>query len=98
MALGTRGQRGGRGLFPAVSEAGLAEAVATLSDYWVLEVFKADSAGDFLLGWVSRSAAAMAFEARGTEGLFHFPCLHTLSIVSFELKALALATLTSPYK
>lgn len=108
MALGQGDRRGGQGPFPAAGEVVLAEAVATLGDYGVSEVFKAGSAGDFLLrvgeqvtsslGWVSGSAAAMAFVARRTEGLFHYPGLHTLSIVSPEWKALALATPTSLYK
>lgn len=98
MALGTRGKRGGRGPLPALGEAGLAEAMATLSDCWVLEVFEADAAGGFLLGVGSRSAAAMALEVRGRKGLFYSPGLHTLCSISSELTASPVAAQTSLYK
>lgn len=98
MAQGTRGRRGGQGPLPAVGEAGLADVVATLGDRWVLEVFEADAGGDFLFGVVSRSAAAMALEARGREGLFYSPGLHTLCSISSELKALPVAAQTSLHK
>lgn len=92
MALGTRGKQGP---LPVVGEAGLAGAVATPSDCWVLEVLEADAAGGFLLEVGSRSAAAMALEVRGRDRLFYSLGLYTLCCVSSELTALPVAAQTS---
>ena len=73
-------------------------AAATLGDDWDLEVFKTDVAGDFLLPVAEQGISSHGFAGQRNKRAASLSGLHTLSIISSELKALAVAAQTSPYK